>query len=95
VIVAKVYCVSYDLNRLGQRYKDLHAELEKSLSWWHYLDSTWLILTNETANTLVDRLRQHMDDNDYILVIAVKRDYQGWLSQEAWDWINKHVPYAA
>lgn len=44
-----VYCVSYDLNKAGQNYNDLYEELKKSPNWWHHLDSTWLIVTNETA----------------------------------------------
>jgi hypothetical protein len=88
----KVYCVSYDLNKLGQRYAALYEELKKSSLWWHYLDSTWLIATHETATQLSNRLRQRIDSNDYILVIEVRRSYDGWLPQKAWDWINQNVP---
>ena len=86
-----VYCVSYDLNKSGQNYTALYEELKKSSSWWHYLDSTWLILTSETVTQLTDRIRKNIDDNDSLLVIKVVRDYGGWLNQEAWDWINANV----
>ncbi|MDD5405692.1 MAG: hypothetical protein PHE73_01980 [Sulfurovaceae bacterium] len=86
-----VYCVSYDLNKSGQNYDNLYDELKKSSSWWHFLDSTWLIYTNESANQLSERIRLHLDKNDYLLVIKVTNEYSGWLPQEAWDWINKHV----
>jgi len=86
-----VYCVSYDLNKSGQNYNDLYEELKSSSSWWHYLDSTWLVSTSESASQLSDRLKKHMDDNDNLLVIKVTRDYAGWLSQKAWDWIKQHV----
>ncbi|HAT3956512.1 TPA: hypothetical protein I9Y43_005207 [Kluyvera ascorbata] len=86
-----VYCVSYDLNKAGQNYNALYEELKGSNGWWHYLDSTWLISSNETATQLSDRLRKHLDSNDNLLVIGVTNDYAGWLSQEAWDWIYKNV----
>lgn len=86
-----VYCVSYDLNKSGQNYSGLHDELKNSSSWWHYLDSTWLISTHETAKQLSDRLLTKIDTNDRILVIKVTNDYSGWLTQDAWDWINLHV----
>lgn len=87
----KVYIVSYDLNKPGQDYVDLINELKKSESWWYYLDSTWLIYTHETANSLYNRIAPFLDTNDYVLVIDVAKDYQGWLSQKAWDWIHKYI----
>lgn len=86
-----VYCVSYDLNKSGQNYSGLYAELEASPSWWHFLDSTWLISTSETADQLSARLLKKLDTNDRVLVIKVTRDYAGWLTEDAWNWINQHV----
>lgn len=86
-----VYCVSYDLNKSGQKYDDLYEELKSSPGYWHHLDSTWLISTTETAEQVYSRLRKHLDDNDRILIIKVVRDYQGWLSESAWKWIRDHV----
>lgn len=66
-----VYCVSYDLNKAGQNYNPLYEELKSSPSYWHYLDSTWLISTSETAEQLSARIRTNIDDNDNLLVIKV------------------------
>lgn len=86
-----VYCVSYDLNKTGQNYNALYEELKASPVWWHYLDSTWLISTDENATQLSDRIRKHLDQNDFLIVIKVTKDYAGWLSQEAWDWLAKYI----
>lgn len=86
-----VYCVSYDLNKAGQNYNPLYEELKSSPGYWHYLDSTWLISTSETAEQLSARIRTNIDDNDNLLVIKVVRDYAGWLPSKAWEWINQHV----
>jgi hypothetical protein len=85
------FCVSYDLNDPGQHYEALYNELKSSSGWWHYLDSTWLISTAETADQLAHRLYGVIDKNDRLLVIAVGRDNQGWLPKAAWDWINRHT----
>lgn len=87
----KVYMVSYDLNKSGQDYKGLHEELEKSPSWWHYLESAWLIYTSESASQLYERIGKHIDENDYAIAIEVKGNYQGWLPEKAWEWIRSHV----
>lgn len=86
-----VYCVSYDLNKAGQNYDALYEQLKSSPGWWHHLDSTWLISTPETAEQLSNRVLQHLDKNDTLLVIRVAKPYQGWLTKEAWQWIYDHV----
>lgn len=91
----KTFSVSYDLNKPGQNYDNLIKELKRSHSWWHYLDSTWLIKTNESASQLSTRIRKHLDNNDNVLVIRVTKDYSGWLPQKAWDWINANVLHCA
>ena len=85
------YCVSYDLNNPGQHYEPLYQELKKCAGWWHYLDSTWLVHTSESADNLAKRLLAVIDENDRLLVINVGKDHQGWLPQKAWDWINGHT----
>ena len=89
-----VYAVSYDLNKAGQNYSGLIAELQRSDSWWHYLKSTWLIYTNESADQLWTRISSHIDANDFVLIIKVQpgaHNRSGWLTQPAWDWMTKHV----
>jgi len=86
-----VYIVSYDLRKLGRDYKGLFDELEVSPSWWHYLESTWLIATSESANELYDRLRVYLDHGDSILIIQAGTQMQGWLPKEAWEWIEREL----
>lgn len=84
--------VSYDLRKPGQNYSGLWDELKNSPRWWHYLDSTWLVATSETASQLYNRLLQHLDKGDSILIIEAGKNIQGWLPQEAWDWIRQELP---
>lgn len=86
-----VYCVSYDLNKPGQNYDSLYEELENSTSRLHFLDSTWLIYTRESANQLLSRLLKHIDLNDCLLVIEVTSSYAGRLPDDAWKWIKDYV----
>jgi hypothetical protein len=87
-----VKLITYDLNRPGQKYDELYEEIKAlGTSWWHYLDSTWLVASSLSCDAIVDRLRKHMDSGDQCLVVDVSGDSkQGWLPQEAWDWINKY-----
>jgi hypothetical protein len=63
------YIVGYDLNRPHQDYHDLIEAIKTYSKWWHYLDSTWIIVTNTTAKEIRDDLGQHIDDDDELLVV--------------------------
>ena len=64
-----VYVVSYDLRKPGKDYIGLTEQLQASPGWWHYLASTWLISTSESATQLYNRLVPHLDKDDSILII--------------------------
>lgn len=87
----KVFNVSYDLRKAGQDYSGLTDELKNSPSWWHYLDSTWLIATRESADQLWERISSHVDKNDSVLIMRVTAECSGWLPEKAWEWIRQHV----
>jgi hypothetical protein len=86
----KVFLVSYDLKSTTKDYTPFYNELKKK-TWWHYLGSTWLIHTDETATVLYNRLCHHITRDDRLLVIEAGRDRQGWLPEEAWKWIREKL----
>ena len=88
-----VLLVTYDLNKPGQDYSDLYKAIKDSSTngWWHYLDSTWLIDTNLSTSQVAEQLKGKIDKNDSLLVIRVCKDYQGWLSEEAWQWLQERL----
>jgi hypothetical protein len=92
MLMNKVYCISYDLKAPSRNYDGLFDALKKSTKWWHYLESTWLIQTAEEPNQIWERLAQHIDKKDYLLIIEVRGNVQGWLPKEAWEWIYANAP---
>ena len=87
-----VYVVSYDLKKLDKDYIGLYEQLQHSPRWWHYLASTWLISTPESASQLYTRLAAHLDHGDNILIIEAGNHIYGQLAKEAWEWIYKEIP---
>lgn len=87
----KVLLVSYDLKNPGKNYSDLYETLKTASSWWHYLESCWLLKTSLTAQEWFDKIRPHIDDNDSVLIVEVQRPYHGWLPKDAWKWIADNV----
>lgn len=88
----KGFCISYDLKKPGKDYAGLYVAIKRSSHWWHYLDSTWLVCTSETPDQIWARLEKHVDKTDRVLIIEIRDNCQGWLPQDAWDWIHEKVP---
>lgn len=89
-----LYAVNYDLKAPGRDYSGLYGAVESCGPWWHYLGSTWLLDTELNANGIWERLAPHVDGNDRVLIIGVAADWQGWLPQKAWAWINDRAAAA-
>lgn len=88
-----VYLITYDLNKAGQNYDKLYEAIKAFGGWWHYLDSTWLVSTNLSATQMRDLIIEHMavDKNDYLFIVKITKTYDGWLPEDAWTWIRKHI----
>jgi hypothetical protein len=85
--------IGYDLNRVGQDYNSLITEIKSLGRWWHYLDSTWLVVTNNTHKEARDKLKAHIDKNDELLIIDVTGDAAAWtgFASSAEKWIHDHL----
>jgi hypothetical protein len=71
----------------------LVAELKNSPQWWHFLDFTWLIATNESAEQVYGRIATYLSRTDIELIVQIRpgSEYAGWLPKEAWDWIQERI----
>lgn len=86
-----ILLISYDLKVPGRDYAKLY-EVLKASTWWHYLESTWLISTQESVPVWRAKIKAVMDDNDRLLVVDItNQDRDGWLPNEAWEWIRKNT----
>ena len=88
----RAFSINYDLVAPGRDYTGLFEAIKKCGKWWHYLDSMWIVITDEKPQQIWNRLAQHVDKNDYMLIIEVLDNTQGWLPEDAWTWIHANVP---
>lgn len=88
----KAYSISYDLKAPGRNYEKLYEAIKSSGKWWHYLESTWMVASNDNSQQIWNKLAPHIDKNDYLLIIEVRKDSYGWLPKDAWKWITDNVP---
>ena len=85
----RVLLVTYDLNKPGQNYDGLYDLLKSANSWWHHLDSTWILYTRLSPEIWSQKIRSVIDSGDHFLIIEVRSNYQGWLPKKAWDWLRE------
>lgn len=86
-----ILLITYNLNEPTRNTEALFNEIKKAGTWWHHLDSTWLIKTNSSPKEWYNRIAPRFLKSDSFLIIEVKSNYYGWLPQNAWDWIQKQV----
>jgi hypothetical protein len=87
-----LYMVGYDLDKPGQNYSDLIAAIKTYGTWWHHLDSTWLIVTDDSAIQVRDYLKQYLDSNDKLLVavIGAPAAWYGFGNKGS-EWLSKQL----
>jgi hypothetical protein len=86
-----ILSISYDLKKPGRNYDDLYETIKSAPSWAHAMDSLWFISTGESVETWSNRLRQVMDQNDWLFVVDITgQSCNGWMKKEIWEWLEKH-----
>jgi hypothetical protein len=85
--------VGYDLNQPGQNYNRLWTQLKAYGTWWHHLDSTWLVTTELTPVQLRNALRDLVDTSDEVLVIDVTgKSWAGTgFDDQAYGWLKQNM----
>lgn len=88
------YLIGYDLT---DKAEDAYTELEQAIkslgsTWWHHLDSTWIVVTELSATEVRDKLTPHLKSNDKILVVKSGREaaWRGFNDRGS-TWLKDHL----
>ncbi len=84
-----IYAISYDLNSPGQKYQRVKAAIESCGDSIKPMESFWLVDSSLTYSQISQKVRQAHDENDRHLVMRLSSEYQGWLTPDAWEWLNR------
>ncbi len=92
----KAYIINFDKGGVLDTfdYKMFHNTLTTAkglISWWHYLECTYIIIVDQSINSqgISQFIRQIAPKKRFLVSELNLKDHDGWLSKEAWDWINK------
>lgn len=89
----KTYLIGYDLNKSGQDYKDLIDKIKATFStWWHHLDSTWIVKSDLSAVQIRNLLKPFIDSNDELLVASLSGE-SAWagFNDKGSKWLKDHI----
>ena len=85
------YIVTYDLKQPIEKYVPFFEELRRSYKWSHFIENTWIVLRHDTLVETGHKLRPLIFQSDHLLIMPAKGPADGWLPQEAWQWIQENV----
>ena len=80
--------ITYELKQPDRDYSNLYNVIKNAgTSWWHYLESVWIINTTLTVDVLSSMVKSNLDEKDLLFVVDVTNcKYKGWLPSKAWQW---------
>ena len=84
-----LYSINYDLKGPKADYEPLLSSIKALGVWWHYLDSMWLVVSQDDVRTLYSRLSPNLRKGDCLIILNVTDSaYYGILPRDAWPWIE-------
>ena len=91
------YLIMYDLNKEGAAYSEANKKLTDRIkakfpTWWHHLDSTWIVVTDLDHVQIRDDLRNYIDSDDELLVIK-SSGTGAWsgFNDRGSSWLKEHL----
>ena len=71
--------IGYDVHPpKGEAYDDLIHAIQSLGTWWHHLETIWIVQCAYTPAEIRDRLESHIGIEDQLLVIDISGDTAGW-----------------
>lgn len=84
-----LYSINYDLRGPKAEYEPLLSAIKSVGKWWHYLDSMWLVVSQDSVKDLYLRLSPNLKSGDHLIILDVTASaYYGILPRDAWPWIE-------
>jgi hypothetical protein len=72
--------VAYDVHPAkGEAYEELIKAIQSLGTWWHHLETIWIVQSTDTPGEIRDRLKSHLGNDDQLLVIDISGDTAGWV----------------
>ena len=87
-----VYLITYDLNAPGQKHAKVLEKIKAYGTYAPLSESSYAIVTNNSATTVFNGFKPLIDENDHLLVIPLHKPYAGRHRTDVIDWLDNQLP---
>ena len=90
--------IAYDIHPpAGEAYDELIAAIKALGTWWHHLETIWIVKCNHTPAHIKNQLRPRIGSDDQLLVIDISGDSAEWLgiNDSGAKWLTDNVHASA
>lgn len=88
-----VKLITYDLNAQGQKHAEVLTKIKNFGSWARLSESSYAIKSNLTPEQLYQQFKPLIDNNDNLLILTLKKPYQGWADKTVHNWLENQLTY--
>lgn len=86
------YVISYDPTKgIPSNFHNAIQNSNYISTWWHYLPSTYIVVSTHAASTIQDELCAKVPGQQFLIIKADSSAFGGWLPKDAWEWIRQHT----
>lgn len=85
------YMISYDLNSPTKNRVAVEDSIKNLGNWCKYVSTTFLVSCHKSIDEVQTIATKHLDSNDSMIICKVQKPIKGWLTNEQWNWIHKHI----
>lgn len=72
-----------------KNYDSVDACVKNFGRWWHHIKNVWILKTSRTIDEITNEIMLFLSPDDSLLVsIFSENEYNGYLTQNAYDWIE-------
>ena len=86
--------IAYDVHPArGETYDDLVEAIQSLGTWWHHLETVWIVQCTDTPGEIRDKLKSHIGNEDQLLVIDISGDTAGWvgINDAGSKWLTSNI----
>jgi hypothetical protein len=86
--------IAYDIHPpAGEAYDELIAAIKALGTWWHHLETIWIVKCNHTPAYVKNQLGQRIGSDDQLLVLDISGDTAEWLgiNETGAKWLTDNV----
>lgn len=80
------YIITYDLRQPHRDYQRLYDAIKSYGTWAKITESTWAVITSQSASSIRDRLILYTDQDDRLFVIksGVEAAWRNTIAKSEW-----------